>query len=431
MRIKYILLFFILGAGPVVQSVSAQEAFDFQDDEQVKNTNVPLSGRISMEGARQLDNPDRWILAGCSLNLIFDHHSSSVGQFFLEGFGRFNLAYRIEDDSKRTKNRYQLEGLFREFFWKDNYERFTVSAGRIIDDKSVMDMLQVFDKNIVINRANYFFADPEEVRLGQNMLKLDFFSENDFYADLMFSPYPAFDRVTDFDHPYSLVKNKILDPQDSKRDVEGRLYAGKTLPKGQVAGYAGRFNNRLPILDARTSSPDRILGIYKPYWSIGGAGTMALEPFLLKAEAVYNFEKPQQSRLQNRPAGYKRYDELEIAIGADYNGGDYGLFTLELSGSAPMEDDEDLAANRRRYYGAVSWSKDFLNDRLKLRNTTCFFESFKNYMSRFQLDYFFSNHVSITAKYTRFDINKRKDEYGYMNDFDRIDFSLNYHFNLE
>jgi hypothetical protein len=51
------------------------------------------------------------------------------------------------------------------------------------------------------------FAEPEEIKQGQNMLKLAYYSHSLFEAGLILVPYPSFDRITDYDHPYAFVKD--------------------------------------------------------------------------------------------------------------------------------------------------------------------------------------------------------------------------------
>ncbi len=417
--------------------VLAQADFDFQEfaeDTRIegeKRLSIPLSGRASVEGAYQVGEPKRWILSGLSLNLIFDSHHGKWGQIYFEGYGRFNLAYRIEDDTTRTRDDYELEGVLREFFWKNNFGRLTLAGGKIIDDRTVMDILQVVDKTSAINRSDFFFADPEEVKLGQNMIRLEYFFENDAYAGLNFVPYPAFDRVTDFDHPYSLVKDRYLVRKDDTRDVEGSLYAQKAFSKASFSWYVGRFNNRTPILKAQLSSPDDVLGLYAPYWSIGGSITAALEPLLLKFEAAYNFDRPLQSQFQGLPAGSVRHDESEFALGVDYNSGDYGMFTVEFFAAVPLANDDKLAMNRPVFWGALSWSDSYCNDKLNPMLVTYFLESIENMVNRFQVEYYFTDTFSIIAKYTRFQIASRTEDYGFLKGYDRVDISLNFDFSLD
>lgn len=405
-----------------------QNSFDFNEIEESGKMNLPISGRLNLESAWQLSNPDRWILLGPSLNLILDHNSR-FGQVYFEGIQRYNLSYQIEEDPATTRDDYELEFIFRELFWKRAFDDFTFSAGRIIDVRGVMDLLQIADKVPAINRANYFFADPEEVKLGQNMIKMEYFTDQ-MDAGLLFIPYPNVDRITDSDHPYAMIRNRKLYDKNEDRQVEGSAYLNRYFSKGLISFYAGRFNNRTPIIEALAQQPAQPIFYtdYQPYWSLGGASNLAIEPFLIKFETVFNFNKPLQTTSNNLPAGFLKRDELEMALGLDYNHGDGGLYTLEVSATRPMQKNDLLAMNRTVWYGAFSASNNFFNDRLKMNFVTFFTESMKNMINRFQVEYYLTNTLSVSAKYTRFAIHEKKEDYGFMEDYDRIDFGIHYDF---
>jgi len=408
----------------------AGDEFAFSGVEERQGFGIPIHGRLSFESAWQIQNPDRWIRLGPSLNLIFDN-ITEFGQFYIEGTGRLNLSYRVEGDSKETRNAYELEPILREVYWKKNFNRFTVSAGKIIDDPSVMDLVQVVDKISVISQADAYFAEPEEVKQGQNMLKLAYYSGS-FDIGLLFIPYPCFDRITDDGHPYALVKGQDLIRKENRREPEWGIQAGKRFAKGAVFGYAGRFNTRFPLLEAENvSAQPRIYKQYEPYWSVGGASNLTMEPFLFKWEVAYNFNKPLQSEQNGWPAGYNRHDQAELAVGMDLNLGDSGMVTMEYAATAPMDRDDALSANRTTWQGAASWSNNYLNDTLNISMTTLFPDSFKNMVNRFRVMYFFTDTLSVRMKYTRFTIREKEETYGYMANYDRIDFSLNYDFNLD
>lgn len=411
-------------------SLHAQETFDFSGGEEARETGIPIHGRFSLESARQLEGPGRWVRLGPSLDLVFDTFTD-VGQFYFEGTGRFNLSYRIEGDSGNTREDYEFEPILRELYWKKNLDRFTLSAGKLIDDPSVMDLVQIVDKISVVNRAEAFFAEPEEIKQGQNMIKLAYYPGNRFDAGFIFVPYPAFDRITEGDHPYALVKGEDLVKTRDRYDPEWCIQAGKQFSRGKIFGYAGRFNTRSPLLTTGLLSHDsRLYKFYEHYWSAGGAFTLAAEPFLLKMELAYNFNKPLQRQLNGTPSGYLSRDQVEAAAGTDLNLGNWGMLTLECGAGAPLDWDDALAVNRTAWQGAAAWSNDYLNDKLNISVTTLFQTSFKNRINRFQLTYFFTDTLSVRLQYTRFSIGQKESDYGFMDDYDRVDLCIDYDFNL-
>lgn len=409
-------------------SLVAQDEFDFSEVEETQRPNLPLTGRFSLENAWQLSDPSRWVRLGPSLNLSYDD-STRYGQVYFEGLGRYNLAYQTEDDSVSVRDDYETEFLFRELFWKRAVNNVTFSVGRIIDVRGVMDLLQIADKLPAINRVEYFFADPEEVKLGQSMLKAEYFGDG-LDVGMLFVPWPTYDRIADAGHPYASVKNQTLHNKDNDRECEGSVYLNRYLYKGAVTLFAGRFNNRSPILDVQVPSfgPSLYYKDYHPYWCLGGASNLAYEPFLIKFETVFNVNKPLQSIVNGKPDGFLKKDELEMALGFDYNHGDGRLYTVEISATWPMQKDDRLAQNRTVWYGAVSASNEYLNDRLKLNFVSFFPESVKNMVNRFQVEYYLTNTLSVSAKYTRFAINQKEQDYGFMTDYDRIDFAFHYDF---
>ena len=409
----------------------ARDDFDFAETKEPAGFGLPVSGRISFEGARQLDNPERFIRLGPAAELVMDA-DTPIGQFYFEGLGRYNLSYRIENDPDLTRKDYETETILRELFWKNNMARFTLSFGKIINDFTVMDLLQVADKTSAVNRADYWFADPKEVKLGQNMLKLDYFASTETNAGFIAVPFPAFDRVTDQEHPYALVKNQELHETGDTPDMEGSLFVSTSFAKSQFTLFGGRFNNRMPILEARPGTNTMSLyKVYADYWSAGGTVSACHEPFLFKAELAYNFDRPLQARQNQLPAGFARKNEVEVALGADINLGDFGMASLECLAKIPDGGNERLAINRPAFFGAFTWSDTYRNDKLKLQFMTLCAESFINMINRCRVDYFLTNTLSVAAKYTRFDINEKKEDYGFMDHYSRVDLSFNYDFNLE
>ena len=413
--------------------VHAQETFEFSNsrEDQAQVAGIPVRGRFSLESARQLKGPGRWIRLGPSLDLIYDQ-TTRTGQFYFEGTGRYNLSYRIEGDSEKTRDTYEFEFLPRELYWKKSVGCFTFSAGKIIDDPSVMDLVQVVDKVSVINRAEAFFAEPEEVKQGQNLVKVNYYSPGLFEAGVLLIPYPLFDRMTDLGHPYALVQDQQINSTRHRYDPEWQLQVSQRFQKSAVFSYIGRFNNRSPILESRSvSGAARLYKTYAPYWSAGTALSLAAEPFLLKSEIVYNWEKPLQRNANGRTAGFARHDQLEIAAGMEVNLGNRGMLTMEWTAASPLKRDENLAFDRTAWTGAVSWSNSYMSDKIDLTLTTLFIESFKNTINRIQVTYAFTDFLSMDINLTFAGIRRKTDDYGFMKNYDRVDLSLNYDFSLE
>lgn len=429
------ILAIVLALFPLIPDILANELpprdmFDFNEIEPVeKQTRLPVSGRLTWEMSRQPDCPDRWIRLGPYLNLIFDH-TAEPGQLYFEGTGRINFSHRLENDSEKIRKKHETEFIPREIFWKRDFGRYTLSVGKIIDDRTVMDLLQVADKISIMNRGDTFFADPRDVKLGQNMIRLEYFSAGQTDAGIIFTPYPSYDRIMENDHPYAVLKNRELLKSGSNRDMEGSFFLTRPFSKGRVSIFGGRFNNRMPLLKITpVSGGDSAYKHYSPFWSLGMAFNMAVEPFLLKTEMALNIDKALQTQEAGIVSGSTESDQMEIAAGTDINLGKSGTLVLEGLAVLPLERNDIIHTNRTSYWGALAWSNTYMGDKLRFNITTFFPDSLKNMINRFQSDYFLTDNLSVTARYTRFAVTGK--EYIHMDRWDRLDISINYDFSLE
>jgi hypothetical protein len=174
-------------------------------------------------------------------------HQASWGQIYGEGWARYNAAYRIENDSSYTRNGYEFEALMSELYYRKSFENVSVSVGKIITVWGKADILPVSDVISARDATKAFFAQPQEARIGQNTIRVDWFLPKQ-EIQLIFIPYPVFTRYTDRDHPYSLIPGvEIHRASDYGREVEGGAQYTAYFGGGAVSLFAGRFYNRDPL----------------------------------------------------------------------------------------------------------------------------------------------------------------------------------------
>jgi hypothetical protein len=438
-NILTLIILFLLPLAPL--SSPAETDFDFDAENENKSgthseeetgTGFPLRGKVSMESVRQIEGPSRWIRLGPALHLIFDYNSAP-GLFYAEITGRYNRAYRLEGDSGYTIKNHEKELVLRELYWKKSFGAVTLSAGNIMTVWGKADLLPVTDPVSAIDRSEYFFARPEEARLGQNTLKLEYFGKKSD-TSLLFIPYPRFDRFSDRDHPYSYLPGSSIEEKNDTREYEGGIRQNIRFHRGSLSLMGGWFNNREPLLSHTITPEGEILFFkeYKPGIFTGISTNLAFAPFLIKCDLAYYPERSLQKIdvITGLPGGITRGKRIDGTIGLDYNGGKAGMFILEISGSHIFEKKDELAQKRNVLLGSAGWSDTYFSDDLKVNAFCFFFKKVNNILWRIEGEYSFSDQFSVYIQYTGIVIGSGDHEYSRFNDYDRIDLALIYNFDM-
>lgn len=445
-------LFLLPGRFPVY----SQDDFDFGDSsdsaqaekkdenpgvEKSKST-FSLRGSISAESSFQMD-PFRWIRLGPALHLILDFPNNVIN-IYSEATGRINPAYYIEDDSKEVKDNYTAEVILRELYFQKSVSFLTITIGNKMIVWSESDILPVVDLVSAADMTESLFANPEEARLGQNIIGLDFFFTA-FELNLVFSPYPLFNRITDNGHPYSLIPGAQInnDPENRTPEYAGRLKF--TSGKIALSFAGGNVHNRLPLFSLNEDLVS-LDPVYKTSFFTGIGGTLALDPFLLKLEARYSFKKPFQQTVvipfcdangcsdMTIPDGTYREDEMAYTLGFDFNAGKIGFFILEASIILPemyFDSPENLS-----WLAALGWSKSLFRDQLDLSVFLIAADAIENIILRASAKWTIIDNLSVSAQYTGIWMNgstgnsAESQYYESLEDFDRFDLIVRYHFAL-
>lgn len=430
----------------VTAPLPAQE-FEFEEtkeatEEKTKNPSLlpklPLRGKVSAEFGRQIDN--RWVFLGPFLGLTLDHQSS-WGQIYGEAAFRYNAAYAVEKDSTYTREGYQFEAILAELYWKKSFDKVSISAGKIITVWGKADILPVSDVISARDATKAFFAQPQEARLGQNTIRVDWFLPKQ-EIQLIFIPYPVNTRYTDRDHPYSLIPGVDIEKAPTfGREVEGGAQYTAYLAGGAVSVFGGRFYNRDPLFRLK---PDyNFLAVHSPYTTTGLSANFPLWGMLLKFDSAYQFKRLNQTATQlpnpecpttcntiTMPYDVKAVDTAGVTVGIDYNTTEYGSFILEYSVTGPMKKDPELLRDDPLQSYAFGYSKNFLRDTLSFNSFVFTFLKYSNILFRFNVTYKITDVISTYLQYTGIFIASGDPDLRIFDKYDRLDFQLSYAFDL-
>jgi hypothetical protein len=424
---------------PPAETKPAADEFDFEEPAPQKSDSkftLPVRGKAVMELGRQIDN--RFVFLGPFTALTLDHQAS-WGQIYGEGWARYNAAYRIENDSSYTRNGYEFEALMSELYYRKSFENVSVSVGKIITVWGKADILPVSDVISARDATKAFFAQPQEARIGQNTIRVDWFLPKQ-EIQLIFIPYPVFTRYTDRDHPYSLIPGvEIHRASAYGREVEGGAQYTAYFGGGAVSLFAGRFYNRDPLFRINPEN-FRFEAQHSPYNTTGFSANFPFAGLLLKAEGAYQFGRlnqtvvqlpnPETGELVSMPADVKKADVVGGTLGLDYNTTAYGSVILEYSVSAPTQRDPTLVRDTAMHSYALGWSKNFLRDTLSFNSFAFTFLKYSNLLIRFNLTYKVTDAIGAYVQYTGVVIASGDPDLRIFDKYDRVDLQLSYAFDL-
>lgn len=424
----------------LLSALSAQE-FEFEEakEEKKDKLTLPVRGKVVAEVGRQVDN--RFVFLGPFMALTLDHQAS-WGQIFGESAFRYNAAYAIEKDSTYTREGYQFEAVPTEFYYRKSFEKVTLTAGKLITVWGKADILPVSDVISARDATKAFFAQPQEARLGQNSVRLDWYLPNQ-EIQLLFIPYPVFSRYTDRDHPYSLIPNvEIHKASAYGREVEGGAQYTGYIAGGAISIFGGHFYNRDPLFKFRPAD-FTFEAQHATYQTTGFNANFPLWGFLLKLDTAYQFGRLAQTaaRIPN-PAcpgvcsdikiadDAKKVDQWGATVGLDYNTTRWGSIIFEYSIGAPTKRDAQLLRDKPIQSYAFGYSKAFIRDTLSLNTFLVTFIDYTNLLFRINLTYKITDVISTYVQYTGVFITSGDPDLRIFDKYDRVDLQLAYTFDM-
>ena len=397
------------------------EFFDNNAEFVEEEDGLPIRGKISFDLGYQLGSPERWITVGPYSQLIFDYQHES-GQYYSELTIRNNHAYKIKNDPASAQDRYELDSVVREAYWKKAFADFTLTIGKTIVTWGKADLLPVIDVVSPIDNASSLFAKPEEVKTGQNIIKFDWYKDSINEFNFIYVPWVSNNIQIETGHPYntgSLVTSNVIKDNNG----EWAFRWNQTHDKWELSIVAGDAHQRDPVLidSEQTWIKNKVLGAGFNY---------SQDPLLWKLEALYVQDRPMQ--ILSPTIDRKDKDSIKTVAGFDYAHQSYGNWTAEYSIEQPVNKDTAVVLGDGVNTMAISWSDTFLQDDLTANIVLMVVdEKIKNHIARAGVNYNLDDNWTITSQLSFINSADSSQTLEPLKNFDRFDLSLNYNFDLE
>ena len=412
------------------QDDDGDDEFDFGDESEVElESSSPVRFKVGLELGQQIGNPERQMMEGLSVQGIFDW-ASDWGQVYGEGTGSYNRAWASEDDHQDIIEEYEVERVLRELYWKKSYGDFTLTLGQGIVVWGKGDFLSVLDLVSPQDLSRSFFAKPEDSRLGQNLVRVQYWTGGQS-LELILIPKPSMNRIPEPGHPYSPEQWPGLGSREPGSD-DYEIGARLALDDGDlaVAMIGGRFHNRNPLV--KTESPQISYKTWQAFSAFGLASTVAVSPWLLKSELLVTKDYPWQKYDSQTGFSIELRETAMVMVGLDYNHQEYGLFIVEANMIGLADDPPEHRVDTDEVEGqssvAMSWNRSFLQDLLSLDLALIYLDHSSQNINRGGFSWELRDNLTVTGSLTRINApDQSQDLYGFRG-FDRVDMGLYYFF---
>jgi hypothetical protein len=371
-------------------------------------------------------------------NWVIDWHSK-VGTLYSEGNFLTNIAYTIEDDSQEVIDKYEKELFLRELYWKKSFDDYSFSTGVIKVMWGKADLLPVVDLISPSDQTKAIFARPEAARLGQNVQKFDLYWKQ-HQLNLLFIPYPRYNRLPEKGHPYHVFGGLDLYPsqEDDDREPEWAMRWNYASGPTDAAAFIGHVHNRDPLVFTKGDTTPWLEKHFTRFHFVGLSANFAKEPFVFKMEAAYSQTRPLQKfdivmtpemETQLIPSGFRTTDTLAVVIGLDYVSGLWGNITFELANHQNIDEYQDVLLQDNTN-AAIHWSKNFLNDSLLTNLLFTTFSEMDNHIVSLHIKYRIDDEWANGLKITWLDTDDNNPLLANMQYMDRVDLTIEYTFSL-
>jgi hypothetical protein len=393
-------------------------SFDFDDTFAQEKKGFPLSGKLSLDFGYQTGKPQRWVSLGPYAQLVFDKQTD-YGQLYSELTIRNNYAYQIEKDSNAIQKRYELDTIFRELYWKKAFGDTTLTVGKSIVTWGKADLSTVIDIISPIDNSGSLFAKPEEIKIGQNLIKLDWYQANNEF-NFIIVPIASNNIQTEAGHPYATALSKNWVDKQKDEGSEWAIRWNQTHDNWEMSVVTGNVHQRDPIIvvTEQTWKSNRVLGAGFNY---------SQDPFLWKTEILLIKDRPMQKM---DFSGSQDKDSFKGMIGFDYAHKNYGNWTVEYSGEKLFSEDKTLVLGEGNKIMAITWSDTFLKDDLSVNTVLMSIGDIKNHLLRTGIGYKLDDDWSISSQLSIITATDSNLLLKSLSNFDRFDLSLNYNFDL-
>ncbi|MEZ4743226.1 MAG: hypothetical protein R3B45_12405 [Bdellovibrionota bacterium] len=387
---------------------------------------LPIKGDISLNLARQFEDKEtRWMELGPAINSQLNW-SGFLGSLNIEGSYFYNYAYEQEKDIEELQKESAEESILREAYYKKALGPISFTIGRTIIVWGKQDLLSVVDVVTPSNQAELFFSKPADARLGQDLAAIDIWAGTNNQLSLIYIPFPQLDRRPSLNHPYRLTPEAIEIKPENEEGAARWNYEGSSL---SIALLTGKFHLRSPLFS--TDNLGQLQAEYPNYEIIGLTGQLNFQHLLVKGEFAYLPQFPQQSYIlvndTKKSPRITNLDSTASSLGFDFSHHTLGNFTLEVSYRQIIEnfvEDENINTT----FGALTWNKSFFRDTLMISHTHMNLDSMQNLIERFAIKYKITDTIDIDTQYTWINTDKEDPNFAAINDFDRADIILSFHF---
>lgn len=399
--------------------IGAQD-FDFDEEDENDTSNrlsLPLDLNISLFEARQL-NPARHVKTGASLYEVFDYNRNGL-RVRAESTLTFNHAFRLEEDPDAVIDEHEWEWVPRELYVSQSWGQFTFLAGKQIKVLGKTDFLSPLDIVAPKDSTQLLFASPEEARIGQNLVSLEYF-KGGFSIWLAASPSPAFDRLPEPGHPYGGPPINLPEEKDDDAEAYGKVELIRE--DWELALVAAKTHHRSPLLGISTElSPI----LYFPNYSIMGLGaTYVMSPVLLKLEFAHSTDYPDWAA-ETIISSIERHKVSFLTGGLDWNSDKWGSVLLEMSRSYASDESDFNGQLVNHSQAALSWSTNFLRETLSISGTILLIDSAANRIGRGDIAYRFTDDLEFKFSTTSIAVEGGQSALSAdLSQFDRVEVSL-------
>ena len=384
----------------------------------------PIRLKLGLTLAKQIGNPHRWVELGPFAHIVVDL-PTRLGRVYSELTHSFNQAFDLEEDSKKVKDQHRSETIIRELYYQYTLGRATFSLGQKIVVFGKADYLPVLDVLTPKDNTKLFFAKPEDARIGQNLLGIDFW-QKDTKLSLYFVSNPRMNLNPEPGHPYYLGFEADKTEKAEQNSIV--LHSTFTLDDISIELLAGSVYQYEGLIDTNPLTGETQKEYFKE--TVYGLGaTKNMKPYLFKTEiAKFNDRHYQVNEfnelIQASFPTTKKVNTLEWTLGIERQTRDFGLFALETSILKPDETKGEEIKNEQ--LTALAWSDEFYDQDLNANVQWLTFDRLKNHMIRMAMDLKLTDSLKIECNYTYITIGSDTASYRALEDFDRIGCEASY-----
>ena len=302
--------------------------------------------------------------------------------------------------------------------------QFTLKAGVQPVIWGEMDMFAVNDIMTPWDYAEFAFTSPEDARVSQPLLLLEWFSGRNTVS-MVFNPHPAATRFPG--GPISDVLAAQVPPPfvlhesfpETGIDYEAGIRYKRRAAFGDIALYAARVRSDFPSLQGDVDIINRINVLYPQYDSFGASANLSAGNFLWKVETAI---RP-QSYIPALTATYR--DTGDLAIGFDYSAaGAWNLSVetlLQIIGGAPP-----LGYRRENVQTSARWSRSLRHDTINLVYYLGYQWQFGDTTHSLATELSINDYLKLGLNVTLFEIRNQNAPTAFIDDWDQAVLTLSW-----